>query len=141
MATTQQLLSAVFRAAEAKDVDAVLALCADDIVFVDPHYPRVENRGKAQLRESLAWGVGGLEQMRFGDHRYFVAADGSCVAEVATHHTVKGKREVRFPQLFVAESRDGLLTRVQAFEPYGPHGVLGAVLRVLRLKRRLTRRS
>lgn len=133
-----ELLLAVFRAAEAKDVDGVLALLADDAVFIDPHYPRVENRGKAQIRESLQWGIGSLEQMRFHDGRVFTAPDGSAVIEVDTHHTIKGKNEVRFPQLFAVEARDGLLTSVRAFEPYGPHGILKVILRVTRLKKRLT---
>ncbi|MCU1677441.1 MAG: hypothetical protein JWM93_2199 [Frankiales bacterium] len=134
----RELLSAVFRGCEAKDVDGVMALIAQDATFIDPHYPRVHNTGTAEIRESLVWGIGGLEQMRFHERRWFSAEDGSVSVEVDTHHTVKGKRDVRFPQVFVAESRGGQLTRLQAFEPYGPHGVLAAILRVMRAKKKLT---
>jgi ketosteroid isomerase-like protein len=136
--TTQELIAEMFRRCEAKDVDGAVALVAPDAVFIDPHYPRVHNSGSDEIRESLVWGIGGLEQMRFHEQRWFTAADGAVSVEVDTHHTIKGKREVRFPQVFVAESRDGLLTRLQAFEPYGPHGVLATVLRVMRAKKKLT---
>ena len=136
--TTKDLLSAVFRSCETKDVEGAVALTAPDAVFIDPHYPRVHNTGTAEIRESLVWGIGGLEQMRFHEQRWFTADDGAVSVEVDTHHTIKGKREVRFPQVFVAESRDGLLTRLQAFEPYGPHGVLATVLRVMRVKKKVT---
>ena len=136
--TTRELLSAVFRCCETKNVEGAVALTAPDAVFIDPHYPRVHNTGTAEIRESLQWGIGGLEQMRFHEHRWFASEDGAVSVEVDTHHTIKGKREVRFPQVFVAESRDGLLTRLQAFEPYGPHGVLATVLRVMRVKKKVT---
>ena len=136
--TTRELLSAIFRACETKDVEGAVALTAPNAVFIDPHYPRVHNTGTAEIRESLVWGIGGLEQMRFHEQRWYAADDGAVTVEVDTHHTIKGKREVRFAQVFVAESSDGLLTRVQAFEPYGPHGVLATVLRVMRVKKRLT---
>jgi hypothetical protein len=76
--------------------------------------------------------------MRFHEQRWYAGDGDSVTVEVDTHHTIKGKREVRFPQVFVAESRDGLVTRLQAFEPYGPHGVLAVILRVMRLKKSLT---
>jgi hypothetical protein len=117
-----------------------MALLADDAVFIDPHYPRVENHGIADIRESLTWGIGGLEQMRFHERRTFTAPDGSVVVEVDTHHTIKGPRAIRFPQLFLASSADGKLTKLQAFEPYGPHGVLAVLLRIMRVKKRLTGR-
>ncbi|MDQ1723219.1 MAG: hypothetical protein QOG52_247 [Frankiaceae bacterium] len=136
--TTRELLSAVFRCCEAKDVEGAVALTAPNAVFIDPHYPRVHNTGTAEIRESLTWGIGGLEQMRFHEQRWYAGDDGAVTVEVDTHHTIKGKREVRFQQVFVAESRDGLLTRLQAFEPYGPHGILAVILRVMRVKKKLT---
>jgi ketosteroid isomerase-like protein len=138
--TTRELVSELFRRCEAKDVDGAMALIAPDADFSDPHYPRVHNRGAAEIRESLVWGIGGLEQMRFHEQRWYAGDGGAVTVEVDTHHTIKGNREVRFPQVFVAESRDGLVTRLQAFEPYGPHGVLAVVLRVMRLKKKLTGR-
>ena len=140
--TTRELMAAIFRACEAKDVDGAVALTAPNAVFIDPHYPRVHNTGTAEIRESLQWGIGGLEQMRFHEQRWYASEnnDGAVSVEVDTHHTITGKREVRFAQVFVAESRDGLLTRLQAFEPYGPHGVLATVLRVMRVKKKVTGR-
>lgn len=136
--STRELVAEMFRRCEAKDVEGVVALIAEDAVFIDPHYPRVHNAGVDEIRESLVWGIGGLEQMRFREQRWYAADDGAVSVEVDTHHTIKGKREVRFPQVFVAESRDGHITRLQAFEPYGPHGILATVLRVMRAKKKLT---
>jgi hypothetical protein len=40
---------------------------------------------------------------------------------------------LHFDQLFVIESRDGLITRLQAYVPYGPPGVAGLLTRLTRL--------
>jgi hypothetical protein len=46
---------------------------------------------------------------------------------------LKGGRSLNFPQVFVFEVRDGLITRLQAYEPYGPGGMVGLFLGVQRL--------
>lgn len=39
---------------------------------------------------------------------------------------------LRFDQLFVVESRDGKITRLQAYVPYGPPGVAGLLTHLTR---------
>ena len=137
----RHLVEQLFRAVEAKDRAGVLALVAPDAVLVDPHYPRPTMRGHAEIGAGLDWGFGGMEQMRFPITHYLESADGTGAAvEVATHHTLPGGRDLRFPQAFFFEVRDGLVTRMQAYEPYGPGGVLGAVLGVQHLVYRLRHR-
>ena len=41
--------------------------------------------------------------------------------------------KLNFPQVFVAESRDGLITRLQAYVPYPPPGICGLLTKLTRL--------
>jgi len=45
-----------------------------------------------------------------------------------------------FPQAFIFEVADGHITRLQAYEPYGPHGIMGVFLLVARLTKRFSRK-
>ena len=47
----------------------------------------------------------------------------------------KGKK-LNFPQVFIFEVADGHITRLQTYEPYGPHGLVGLFLFLARLKKR-----
>jgi hypothetical protein len=90
-------------------------------------------------KDGLTWGFGSLEKFGFTIVSYFESADGARIAiEVATAHVVKGGMKLNFPQAFFIDVRDGLVTRVQAYEPYGPHGIGGIILTLTRLKRKLT---
>jgi len=124
---------------QAKDLDAVLKGMADDAVLIDPHYPQPEMRGKAAITKGLTWGFGSLEKFGFTIVHYFEALDGlSAVVEVDTNHVVKGGMMLHFPQIFVIETANGLVTRLQSYVPYGPHGINAAVLAGTRLAWKLT---
>jgi hypothetical protein len=61
--------------------------------------------------------------------------------EIATHHVLPNGKPLQFPQAFFVDIRDGFITRLQAYEPYGPHGNAGLILRITRLVRAATGRS
>lgn len=125
-------------ALEARDTAAVVACFAPDAVFFDPHYPKPEMRGRAEIGAGIAWGLSVMRQFGFRVVNVFAGADGTSLAvEVDTNHVLKNGQKLSFPQVFVVETRDGLVTRLQAYEPYGPHGIGGVLLGIERLKRRL----
>lgn len=129
---TRQRIEQVLGTFEAKDLDAVLANFAEDAVIFDPHYPMPEMKGKAAIRQGLAWGLGNMEQPGFTIRHLWI--DGqSAVVEVDTHHVFRGGMVLDFPQVFVIESRDGLITRLQAYVPYGPPGIGGLLTKVTRI--------
>ena len=128
-----------FAAVEAKDLPALLHGMADDAVLIDPHYPQPEMRGKAAITKGLIWSFGSIEKFGFSIVHYFEAADGrSAVVEVDTNHVIKGGMKLHFPQIFVVETSNGLITRTQAYEPYGPHGMSAVFLVLTRLIWKLT---
>ncbi len=139
MSQLRAFVQHVFKTAETMDVHATVALFAEDGVLADPHYPNPHMVGKAAIAEGLTWGFGAMQKMGFPIVNYFEAEGGQCAAvEIATAHVLKTGMKLNFPQMFVLETRDGLLTRMQAFEPYGPHGMVGAILALTRLQRKLT---
>lgn len=107
-----------------KDKAAVLAAFAPDGIFIDPHYPNPEMRGSTEIGAGLDWGFAGMERMQFTVIGSFVSQDANSGAvETDCRHVLTGGRVLAFQQVFVAEMNDGLLTRVRAYEPYGPGGV------------------
>jgi ketosteroid isomerase-like protein len=133
------LAERVFRAVESRDIDAALAVMAPDIVLFDPHYPKPDMKGHAEVRAGIEWGLSVMATFGFTIERTFLAADGlSGAFEVHSHHTLKIGKVLRFPQVFVIETKDGLITRLQAYEPYGPNGMGGFMLGLARLKRRIS---
>lgn len=129
----------VFRAIEARDIDAAIAVMAPDVDIFDPHYPVPKMQGHDEFRAGMAWGLSVMEQFGFTITQTFLSQDGEAAAfEVASHHRLKAGRELSFPQVFIVEARDGLIRRLHAYEPYGPNGIGGFFLGIERLKRRFT---
>ncbi len=140
--TLREIVERPFAVAEAKDLDAFLACFTDDAVLMDPHYPTPRMVGKAAIAEGLRWGFSGMKQFGFTVMNYFESEDGQRAAiEMATHHVLKSGMKLNFSQVFVIETRDGLITRLQAYEPYGPGGIVGIYLLVSRLWRIVRRRA
>ena len=136
--TALELLQAALGAVEDKDLPGLLALLDDDAVFVDPHYPVTRMVGRAQITDGLRWAFGTIEVFRFETVHAFGSLDGGHAAvEVDCHHVLRGGRPLAFRQAFVADARSGRLTRLHAYEPYGPGGLVGLVLSLTRLGRRL----
>lgn len=139
--TLRDTVQRLFDAFEAKDVDAALALFAGDAVLVDPHYPAPRMAGKAAIADGLRWAFRTLRTLRFTTLTYCASADGGHAAvEVASAHVLATGMALAFQQVFVVDTRDGLVTRLQAYEPYGPNGIGGLVLGLTRLWRKMPRK-
>lgn len=137
----RELVDREFDAVMSKDIKGVLSAFADDGVLIDPHYPAPRMVGKRAIAEGLRWGFGSMKTLGFKITGYFESADGqSAAVEVATSHVLKAGMKLQFPQMFVIETENGLITRLQAYEPYGPGGIGGVVLVLTRLKRKITRK-
>ncbi|QDZ00988.2 nuclear transport factor 2 family protein [Nitratireductor mangrovi] len=134
----QAAMERLFKALEARDTQKTLDCFARDAFLFDPHYPKPDMRGHEEIRAGIEWGLSVMQRFHFTIVNVFAGRDGDSAAiEVDTSHVLKGGRELSFPQVFVVETRGGLVTRLQAYEPYGPNGIGGLFLGVERLKRRL----
>lgn len=121
------IIEEMFAGVEAQDVEKAVAHFSDDIWLYDPHYPYSDMRGIAEVREGLVWAFGGMKSMGFDIDRWFLGADGlSAVVEVSTHHVLNaGNQKLDFPQVFVIDTDGAKITRMRAYEPYGPGGGVG----------------
>lgn len=127
----RKTIDALIEAFTNKDLEAALALFADDALVYDPHYPVPTMQGKDAIRQGFAWGLGNMEQPGFTVRHLW--SDGTSGAlEVDTHHVFKGGMALKFDQVFVFETRDGLITRLQSYVPYPPGGIGGLLARVTR---------
>ncbi len=139
MSQLRAFVEHVFRTVEKMDVQAAVDLFTDDGVLFDPHYPTPKMVGKAAIADGLTWGFGAMKKMGFPIANYFEAEGGQCAAvEIATAHELKNGMKLNSPQMFVIETRDGRISRLQAYEPYGPHGIVGVILGATRIQRKLT---
>jgi len=135
------LIDRLFRAIEDRDLDAALATLAPDVDLFDPHYPNPQMNGHAEVRAGLEWGLSVMERFGFAVKHRFLSEDGlSGAVEVDSNHRLKAGKDLSFPQVFVVDTRDGLITRLRAYEPYGPNGMGGFFLGLERLKRRVSGR-
>ena len=133
------LVIRTFSTLEAKDLEAMMSLFADDAVLIDPHFPTPQMQGKAVIREAFREAISGMQSFGYTIVNYFESENGQGAAvETATHHVVKQGMKLNFPQVFIFESANGLITRLQAYEPYGPHGVVGVFLFLARLIKRVS---
>lgn len=127
-----ELFSRMVTAFETKDLKATLAFFSDDAVVIDPHYPQPEMHGKAAITQGFTWGFKSLAKPGFTLRHYWGELE-SGVVEVDTHHVLAGGMKLNFPQIFVIETQNGLITRLQSFPPYPPHGIGGLITRATRL--------
>ncbi len=136
MPTIPELFQQLVAAFETRDLPAALDLFAEDAVMIDPHYPQAEMKGKAAIKQGIEWAFSNIEKPGF-TVRHLWTEDDSGVVEVDTHHVFRGGMKVNFPQVFVMETRDGLITRLQSYPPYGPPGIAGLLTGLVRLTWRL----
>jgi ketosteroid isomerase-like protein len=138
----RQVIDSSLGAIAAKDLDRALAGFADrDAVLIDPHYPVPRMVGRDAIAGGLTWAFATMRQLDFVVDRYFFADDGTGAAvEVTSDHVLKNGRPIHLKQAFVVETRDGLIVRWQAYEPYGPHGIAGIARRLSAARQRYGRR-
>ena len=129
-----ELIRQFFDAVEAKDLTTIMANFDTHAEFIDPHYPTVHMKGKEEILEGLTWGCNSLKSFGFTITNYFESKDGNSAAvEIATAHELPTGKKLNFQQVFVIEVNNGKITRLQAYEPYGPHGMNKVMLIVTRL--------
>ena len=135
------LVIRTFATVEAKDLEAMMSLFADDAVVIDPHFPTPRMQGKAAIREGFRGAMSGMRSFGYTIVNYCESEHGQCAAvETATHHVLIQGMKRNFPQVFIFEVANGHITRLQAYEPYGPHGIMGVFLFVARLPKRFSRK-
>ncbi|HEY0754958.1 MAG TPA: nuclear transport factor 2 family protein [Ktedonobacteraceae bacterium] len=135
------LVMHTFAALEARDLQELMRVFADDAVVIDPHFPMQRMQGKAVIMESFREAISGTRSFGYTIVNYFESENGRGAAvETATHHVLKQGMKRNFPQVFIFEVTDEQITRLQAYEPYGPHGLIGMFLFVGRLANRLVRK-
>ncbi len=131
------LVTRTFATLEAKDLEAMMSVFAEDAVVIDPHFPMSQMQGKAAIEKGFREAMGGMEAFGYTPVNYFESENGQRAAvEMATHHVITRGMKRNFPQVFVFETAGGLITRLQAYEPYGPHGIMGMFLFLSRLFKR-----
>lgn len=133
----REMIDGMLQAFMNRDLEGVLAYFADEAVIFDPHYPAPKMKGKAAIRQGLAWALGNMERPGF-TVRHFWGSEASGVIETETNHVFKGGMRARFDQVFVFETRDGRITRLQAYGPYSPGGIAGLLARLTRWSWKLT---
>ncbi|MFA7399331.1 MAG: nuclear transport factor 2 family protein [Sideroxydans sp.] len=133
---TRDQIDAFFTAFISKDLDVVLGHFADGAVMIDPHYPQSVMHGRAEIERGLTWSFMNLEKPSFVIRQLWIEGDSASI-EVATHHEFKGGLVLHFDQVFVVETRDGKITRLQTYAPYAPHGITGFFTRMTRFVWRL----
>lgn len=137
-----QLVRDHFNAVEAKDLEAVLAFYHSDIDFIDPHYPKVHMKGKDEILKGLTWSFKTVKSFGFSDINYFENDDGTKASvEYDSMIELFNGKSFKFPQVFIIETSNHKISRLQAYEPYGPHGGHKIFLTVTRLIHKIMQRA
>ncbi len=127
-----------FDAVEKKDLNAVLEFYHDDIDFIDPHYPKVHMEGKNEVFKGLTWGFKGVKSFSFSTINYFENKEGTNASvEYASKLELSNGQKLDFQQVFIIETTNGKISRLQAYETYGPHGMHKVMLIVTRIIHKL----
>ena len=123
------LVKDVFKALEAKDLPTVIHFFHEDAEFLDPHYPNVHMKGKNEIIEGLTWSFKGIKAFSFTPVNYFENENGTHASvEMATTIELANGKKLSHRQVFIIEIKAGKISRCQAFQTYGPHGVLKIIL-------------
>ena len=134
----RELVDSMFEAIMAKDLEATMAHFAEDGHLLDPHYPVQHMKGKGEIRDGLNWGFKSMKSFGFKIEKFFPGEDGqSAAVEADSFHVLSTGKELNFPQAFIFEFKDGLITRLQAYEPYPPGGLAGLFLGANRLIKKI----
>lgn len=128
---TRDQIDTLFAAFMSKDLKEVMGHFADDAVMIDPHYPQSVMHGRTEIERGLAWSFRNLEKPSFVIRQVWIESDSACI-EVATHHELKGGLVIHFDQVFIVETRDSKISRLQTYTPHAPSGIAGFVTRITR---------
>lgn len=136
--TLSKIINDFFKAVETKNLDAVLGYFHTEAEFLDPHYPNVHMKGHDEIREGLSWGFKSVKKFNFTEENYFENENKTSAAvEMATKIELSGGQKLSYTQVFILEIKQGKIYRCQAYETYGPHGMLNVTLKITRIIKRL----
>ena len=65
------LVTHTFATIEAKDLEAMMRVFADDAVVIDPHFPTLRMQGKAAIREGFRGAISGMRSFGYTIVNYF----------------------------------------------------------------------
>jgi ketosteroid isomerase-like protein len=131
MTSPKDAVQTFFTALENREETAAVACFSPTATFFDPHYPNPTMKGTAEIKKGVQWGLKSMEKFGFTIEKVFYGEDGvSCAIEIDTRHTLNGGKELHFPQAFFIETIDGKISSLRAYEPYGPNGFMGFMLRL-----------
>ena len=111
-----ELVIRTFATLEAMDLEVMMRLFAEDAVLIDPHFPTPHMQGKAVIAEGFRGAMSSMRSFGYTIVNYCESENGQCAAvETATHHVLKQGKKLNFPQVFIFETADGYITRLQAY--------------------------
>jgi len=128
----KEMIEGLVDAFEKKDLEASLSFFAEDAVLFDPHYPVPKMEGIGAIRQGLEWGLGNMEKPGISIRHFWMDGANGAI-ETDTHHVFKGGMELKFDQVFIFETQDGKITRMQAYVPYPPPGIGGLLTKLTKL--------
>jgi ketosteroid isomerase-like protein len=125
---------------EAKDLDGTMAFFTEDAEFFDPHYPKARMKGLSEIAEGTRWGFSSLKKLGFDIITTYPSIDGNgLVVSMRTAHELPNGKLLTFPQLFLFEFEGERIKLLHAYVQYEPHGMVGVILKLSRVKRVLAR--
>jgi ketosteroid isomerase-like protein len=134
------LVNNVFNTIVAKDIEKTMGFFHHNAEFIDPHYPVVTMKGIKQIREGFLWGFRGVKSFQFEQLNYFENKTATSASiEFATTLILKNGKQLNYQQVFIIETHDNKISRCQAYETYGPHGMLKFMLIITRLINKIRR--
>ena len=69
--TLHDLITRTFATFEARDLDAMMSVFADDAVVIDPHFPTPQMQGKAAITEGFRGAITGMRSFGYTIVNYF----------------------------------------------------------------------
>lgn len=138
--TNTELAIRLLTCVEAKDLQSVMCFFTENAVFYDTHYPKVRMEGRAEIAEGLCWSFNSLKKFSFNLINTYPSIGGnSVVISVRTTHQLPNGRPLDFPQLFLFEFEGDRIKSLHAYVQYAPHGVVGLMLKIARIRKVITR--
>ena len=132
------IINKCFYALETKNIKQLISCFDIDAEFIDPHYPNINMQGKDKIIEGMLWSFKNLKKFKFSINRYYKEEGGNkFIVEATTKHELHNGKKLDFPQIFVFKLKNNKIIFLQAYEPYGPHGVLNIILMWTRLKNKI----
>ena len=120
---------------EAKDLEGTMTLFTKDALFFDPHYPKNRMQGYAEIYEGVRWGLNSLNKLGFDIIDTYSSSNGrGLVIQVRTAHELSNGKPLSYPQLFLFEFEGSLVKSLEAYVQYEPHGMVGLMLKLTRVR-------